>query len=193
MTPAGSGLVVSSGTLSPMKWCVLVLFAACGGANAGLILEGSTGGSVEVTSSLDESPVEAPEDVDAHLHETPSYTADGDKLYVEVTSDDKHEALLIRSATAGMAATDFVVPVTDGGDIELHVEVASLETAPEGTSCRLKIFVLRMPQHDLLAIADGGGATTGRIPSEECLSATGTSIVRDKLPLLFRKQLEAKQ
>jgi hypothetical protein len=173
-----------------MKSCVLVLVAACGGATAGF----SVGGGVNVTSSLDEDPHAAPPaDLDQHLHETPSYTADADKLYVEVTSDDEHGALLIQSATAGLAATDFVVPVSDGGDVELHVEVASLTVAPEGTSCQLKIFVLRMPQHDLLAIADGGAQTTGRVDSEECLSATGTAIVRDKLPVFFRRQLEAKQ
>jgi hypothetical protein len=173
-----------------MQWCVLVLVTACGGATAGLSVETA----VNVTSSLDEGAHGAPPaDVDEHLHETPSYTADGDRLYVEVTSDDAHGALLIKSATAGMASTDFVVPVSDGGDIELHVEVASLTTEPQGTTCRLKIFVMRMPQHDLLAIADGGAQVTGRIPSEECLSATGTSIVRDKLPPFFRRQLEAKQ
>jgi hypothetical protein len=177
-----------------MKRCVLLLLAACSGGAAGVSFGGAVDGAVKVTSSLDETgQAPPPEEVEMHLHETQSYTADIERLYVEVTSDDAHEALLIKSANAGMAATDFVVPVEDGGDIELHVEVASLVTAPEGTSCRLKIFVLRMPQHDLLAIADGGAETTGRVPSEECLAATSTSIVRDKLPLLFRKQLAAKQ
>jgi hypothetical protein len=173
-----------------MQRCVLVLVAACSGGTAGISLEHA----VNVTTSLEEGELAPPpEQVDLHLHETPSYGADGDKLYVEVTSEDTHSALLIQSATAGMAATDFVVPVTDGGDVELSVEVASFTTVPEGTTCRLKIFVLRMPQHDLLAIADGGAQTTGRVPAEDCLSVTGTAIVRDKLPLLFRKQLEAKQ
>jgi hypothetical protein len=173
-----------------MLRCCLVLVAACGGATASL----SVSGGVQVTSSLDETPEAVPPaDIDLHLHETPSYGADVDKLYVEVTSDDEHGELLIKSATEGLAATDYVVPVSDGGDVELHVEVASFVTEPQGTTCRLKIFVLRMPQHDLLAIADGGAQVTGRVPSEQCLSATGTSIVREKLPLLFRKQLEAKQ
>ncbi len=174
-----------------MKSVVLVLLAACGGGTASVSV--GTSVDVNVTSSLDEAPSQPPEDIDTHLHETPSYTADVDKLYVEITSDDEHGELLIKSATAGLSATDYVVAVTDGGDVELHVEVASFETAPQGTSCRLKIFVLRMPQHDLLAIADGGAQVTGRRPSEECLSATSTSIVRDKLPLLFRRQLEFKQ
>lgn len=180
-----------------MKCVALVLLAACGGGSAAVSVsasvETSVDTSVKVTSSLDEAPSAPPEDIDTHLHETPSYRADGDKLYVEITSDDEHGDLLIKSAVAGLTATDYVVAVTEGGDVELHLEVASFEKAPQGTSCRLKIFVLRMPQHDLLAIADGGAQVTGRRPSEECLSATSTSIVRDKLPVLFQRQLEFKQ
>jgi hypothetical protein len=173
-----------------MQRCVLVLLAACGSTTATVAVEQS----VNVSSSLNEDPTATPPpDLDVHLHETPSYTADIDKLYVEVTADDEHGDVLRQSAAAGLTSTDFVVPVSDGGDIELHVEVATLAAEAHGTSCRVKIFVLRMPQHDLLAIADGGARVTGKVPSDECLSATGTSIVREKLPILFRRQLEAKQ
>ncbi len=167
-----------------------MLLAACGGTTA----TAPAARSFEVTGSLDEAPHASPTaDFDLHLHETPSYTADLDRLYVEVTADDEHGEVLRQSAAAGLESTDFVVPVTDGGDLELHVEVASLDAAPNETRCRVKIFVLRMPQHDLLAIADGGAQVAGRVPSDDCLAATGTSIVRDKLPLVFRRQLEAKQ
>jgi hypothetical protein len=175
-----------------MVRCCLVLLAACGAASGSIAVSGA----VHVNSSLDEAPTtKPPEVIDLHLHETPSYVADLDKLYVQVTSDDKHGDLLIRSATAGLASTDYVVAVDDGGDVELNVEVESLVAEPQGTTCRLKIFVLRMPQHDLLAIADGGAQVTGhrRNPTEDCLSMTGTAIVQQKLPLLFQKQLEAKQ
>jgi hypothetical protein len=173
-----------------LRWCLL-LAAACGGGAASVVVESG----VQVTSSLDETTTAPPpEEVDVHLHETPNYRADGDHLYVEVSSNVAHAELLFRSATAGLAATKFVVPVSDGGDVELHVEVASLVTEPMGTTCRLKIFVMRMPQHDLLAIADGGARVTGHRPnpSEECLSMTGTAIVQQKLPLLFEKQLAVK-
>lgn len=180
-----------------MKCVALVLLTACGGATSSLSVatsvESSVGSSVNVTSSLDEAPSAPPENIDVHLHETPSYTADGDKLYVEITSEHEHGELLIKSATAGLSSTDYVVAVREGGDVELHVEVETFETSAQGTSCRLKIFVLRMPQHDLLAIADGGAQVTGRRPSVECLSATSTAIVRDKLPALFQRQLEFKQ
>jgi len=170
--------------------CALVLFAACGGGGA----TGSFTSSTSVTTSVDVSPTQAPpEDVDVHLHETPSYVVDLDKLYVEITSDDEHADVLRKSAMSSLASTSYVVPVTDGGDIELHVEVASLEAASQRTKCRLKIFVLRLPQHDLLAIADGGADVSGHSPTEACLSATSAAIVRDKLPLVFQRQLDAKQ
>src|SRR4051812_37508448 len=113
-----------------MHRCAFVLLGACGGGAA----TASLSSSVTVTSSVDSSPHEvAPEDVDMHLHETASYVADLDKLYVEITSDDEHADILRQSATTGLAATPYVVPVSDGGDIELHVEVASLAATPHGT------------------------------------------------------------
>jgi len=178
-----------------MLRCCLVLVAACGGATANVVVESKVEGGVQVTSSLEETTnAPPPEEVDLHLHETPNYKADGDHLYVEVSSEDEHAELLIRSATAGLAATKYVVAVDDGGDVELHVEVENLVTEPTGTTCKLKIFVLRMPQHDLLAIADGGAQVTGHRPkpTEDCLSMTGTAIVQQKLPLLFEKQLAQK-
>jgi len=182
-----------------MLRCCLVLLAACGAATANVAVETKVESKVEgdvlVTSSLEETTnAPPPEQVHVHLHETLSYKADGDHLFVEVSSEDEHAELLIRSATAGLAATDYVVAVDDGGDVELHVEVESLVTEPTGTTCKLKIFVLRMPQHDLLAIADGGAQVTGhrKNPTEDCLSMTGTALVQQKLPLLFEKQLAQK-
>lgn len=167
-----------------------IVLAACGGG----IATGSFRSSTSVTTSVDVSPTEAPPaDVDAHLHETASYFADLDNLYVEITSDDEHADVLRKSAMSSLASTSYVVPVTDGGDIELHVEVASLVATSQKTKCRLKIFVMRLPQHDLLAIADGGADVSGHSPTDTCLSATSAAIVRDKLPLVFHRLLEAKQ
>ncbi len=184
-----------------MRCCVLVLVAACGSGSASVAITASTSTTtsteVHVTSTIDEAPAEPPpEAVDVHLHETPSYVADVDKLYVEIESEGDHADLLKKSAINGLVATAYAVQVPDGGDIELHVEVASLtpaQTGPNAMTCAVKIFVMRMPQHDLLAIADGGASATGRYSAEQCLSATGTAIVRDKLPKIFERQLAAKQ
>lgn len=185
-----------------MRCCVLVLVAACGSGTASVGLSASVSTStssaeVQVTSSIDEAPAEPiPEDVDVHLHETPSYVADVDKLYIEITSDGDHADLLRKSAVSGLVATAYAVEVDDGGDLELHMEVASLTPShppPDAMTCAVKIFVMRMPQHDLLAIADGGASATGRHSTEQCLSATSMAIVRDKLPTIFERQLAAKQ
>jgi hypothetical protein len=180
--------------------CALALLAACSSGATSLDVSTSASASasastdIDVTSSIDEAPTEpAPEEVDVHLHETPSYIADLDKLYVEVTSEGEHAELLRKSAITGLTSTPYAVEVDDGGDLELEVMVASLTPDANTTSCSVKIFVLRMPQHDLLAIADGGASATGRDPTAQCLSATGTAIVRDKLPKIFQRQLEAKQ
>ena len=172
-----------------MYRCAFIVLVGCGGGLASV----SVAGSMHVTSSVDESPHEpAPEDVDTHLHETASYVADFDRLYVEITADNEHAEVLRRSAMAGLAATPQVTPATDGGDLELHVEVANVVVTPRGTDCKVKVFVLRLPQHDLLAIADGSATATGPDSTQTCLAATSTAIVRDKLPTFFRRQLEAK-
>jgi len=83
--------------------------------------------------------------------------------------------------------------VADGGDVELHLELAALAPARDVTTCKVKIFVLRLPQHDLLAIADGGARATGAAQTNTCLSTVGTAIVREKLPVLLQRQLDAKK
>jgi hypothetical protein len=171
-----------------------VTAAASASASASATGSATASTEVEVESTVDENPDRAaPEAVDVHLHETPSYAADVDRLYVEIESDGDYADLLRKSAISGLIATAYAVQVDDGGDLELHMEVSGLSPDPGATNCAVKIFVMRMPQHDLLAIADGGATATGRNPTEQCLSATGTAIVRDKLPKIFQRQLAAKQ
>ena len=167
------------------------MVAACGGGTAAVKTEGTS----TATMSITEHPTEAlPDHVDGHLHETAAHTADLDKLYVEITSDGDHEAVLKQSASAGLGAVPYAALVEDGGDVELHVELAGLTPVPpDGTSCKVKIFVLRLPQHDLLAIADGGARASGDGMADSCLSTIGTTIVRQKLPPLLQRQLDAKK
>jgi hypothetical protein len=174
-----------------MRLGVLVLLAACGGGTAATKVE-PTG---TATMNLDENPKEkAPEDVDSHIHPPPMHVADLDKLYVEISSDGDHGDVLKKSAGSGLGAVPYAQLVEDGGDVELHVEVAALTPVPpDGTSCKVKIFVLRLPQHDLLAIADGGARASGDGMADSCLSAIGTNIVRQKLPPLLQRQLDAKK
>ena len=161
-----------------------VLLCACGGS-AGV--SGSATATLTVGSN---GPL--PADVDVHLHETPSYTADAERLYVEITSDGDHADVLRKSVTTGIGTLPNIVSVADGGDVELHVELASLTPAGGGTACAVKMFVMRLPQHDLLAIADGSGRATGTGAIDSCLTATGTAIVKQKLPPFLQRQLQGK-
>ena len=126
-----------------------------------------------------------------HLHQVAVYSADFDRLYVEVTSDGEHANVLRESATTGLSTVPYIVSVEDEA-VELHVEIASLTAASNSVTCGVKIFVMRLPQHDLLAIADGSGRAAGANAADVCLSATGAAIVQQKLPPFLERQLDAK-
>lgn len=163
--------------------------AACGGAAAG-----SASASMTVTDAETRmAPMEpVPMCIKGHHH--PGAAADPSKLFVEITADDgTHANVLRQSATTGLHDVPYAVSVADGGDVELHVEVASLAPARDTIACKVKIFVLRLPQHDLLGIADGGARASGVSQAETCLSTIGTAIVREKIPVLLERQLEAKR
>jgi hypothetical protein len=156
---------------------VLVVIAACGGTTP------------PVNELAPNEPV--PDHVKDHQHIAPAHTDDPSKLYVEITSDGDHEDVLRKGAGAGLATVPYAVAVDEGGDVELHAELASLTPASGSVACKVKIFVMRLPQHDLLGIADGGARASGE--ADLCLSTIGTTIVRDKLPMLLHRQLDAKK
>jgi hypothetical protein len=163
-------------------WALAVL-AACGSTP-----------STSTVSSTGIAPSEPPPaHVLEHRHDAPAHADDPDKLYVEISSDGDHGELLRQSAMSGLGAVPYAVAADTGADVELHVELASLSPAANATSCKVKIFVLRLPQHDLLGIADGGARATGPRQADTCLSTIGTAIVREKLPVLLRRQLDAKR
>ena len=112
---------------------------------------------------------------------------------VATASDGEHGDVLRQSATTGLGAVPSTVSVAEGGDVELHVELTSLAPASNETACKVKIFVMRLPQHDLLGIADGGARATGRGQTDSCLSMIGAAIVRDKVSVLLQRQLDAKR
>jgi hypothetical protein len=159
----------------------LALVTACAACAAAPVSKTST--------KLTTAPAEpAPADIAEHQHADRAHADDPTKLYVEVTSDADHGDVLRRSATTGLANVAYAVAVADGGDVELHAELASLTPA----TCHVKIYVLRLPQHDLLAIADGS-AHADRASADACLSAVGTAVVRDKVPAVLDRQLAAKR
>jgi hypothetical protein len=131
----------------------------------------------------------------SHRHGPASHPDDPRRLYVEVVAEGSHREALEDGATAGLAGVAFAVPVRDGGDIELQVEVSRLETVGRHTQCSVKILAIRLPAHDLLGIADGAGRAAGTIDDAEdaCVQSVGEALVRGKLRGLLRRQLSAKR
>ena len=168
----------------------LALLAGCGGASATASgsASASASESVSVSASIDDTPSEPPPQ---HVcsRTLPNHAQDIEKLYIEITSKGEHRDVLRESAIAGLNAVPYAVTTEAGADVELHVEVAALTPA----ECKVKIFIMRLPQHDLLAIADGGGEMSGRVKPDTCLWQVGDAIVRQKLPPFLQRRLADKR
>jgi hypothetical protein len=130
----------------------------------------------------------------SHRH-GPSANQDPNTLFVETYTNGSHGGALHRGARAGLSHVRFAVPVDHGGEIELQVEVASLGTAGDQTTCKVKILVLRLPQHDLLGIADGAaraGGTDDRA-ADDCIEAVTATLVRNRVRTLLQRHRDAKR
>jgi hypothetical protein len=116
-------------------------------------------------------------------------------LYVEITPEGKHRGALRDGAAAGLAKISFVVRSSGNSDVELQPEVARLDQAGGVTTCSVKILVLRLPQHDLLGIADASGragGTDGRARND-CIHGVTSTLVRGRVRALLRRRLDAKR
>jgi hypothetical protein len=125
-------------------------------------------------------------------HHGPARMDDPRHLYVEVDAD---HAALRDGAAKGLSNVGYVIPARHNGDVELQVEASRLDTAGDTTHCSVKILVLRLPQHDLLGIADGSArarGTDGRA-EDDCLSTLSASLVRGKVRALLRRRLDEKR
>ncbi|HEY5945457.1 MAG TPA: hypothetical protein VIV40_08195, partial [Kofleriaceae bacterium] len=101
-----------------------------------------------------------------------------------------HRGALRDGATAGLANVGFVVRADHNGDVELQPEVSRLDGSGRATVCSVKILVLRLPQHDLLGIADGSGRGGAR---DDCIATVTTTLVRGKVRGLLRRRLDEKR
>lgn len=125
----------------------------------------------------------------------PGRRDDPHHLYVEVAARGSHGGALRAGAGAGLASVSFAVPAGRAGDVELQLEVAKLGVAGNATTCTVKILVLRLPQHDLLGIADGSahvGGTDGRA-RDDCVAGVSTALVRGKARAMLRRRLDEKR
>lgn len=196
-----------------MRGPALLLLAGCGGVSASGSVTASASTTVSTSTStlpttdgtssetsaanvvcnVGEAHGRAPDHEFDHehgdQHETPTHQTEVDKLYIEVTSQGDHGEVLRKTATSALGSIPYAVPTEEGADLELYVELASLTPA----ECKVKIYMLRLPQHDLLAIADGAAQRTGRTADDLCLSMVDDAIVRTKLPPFLQKRLDDKK
>jgi len=128
-------------------------------------------------------------------HHGPGRPEDTHHLYVEIAAEGSHRGALRAGAEDGLAKISFVTPASDSGDVELQAEVTRLDTVGHTTMCSVKILVLRLPQHDLLGIADGSGhvgGTDGRA-RDDCIAGVSVTLVRGKVRTLLRRRLDDKR
>lgn len=133
----------------------------------------------------------------SHRHEPAAHPDDTSRLYVELSLDRSHRGPLREGAKAGLARVPFAVqvPVNQGGDVELQIDVARLDVVGNETVCTLKILVLRLPQHDLLGTAEGNaraGGTHGQA-GDDCIERLGESLIGGKVRTMLQQRLGEKR
>jgi hypothetical protein len=130
-----------------------------------------------------------------HHHSPAAHPDDARHLYVEISADGSHEDALRDGAQDGLSRLAFAKTIGDGGDVELQVEVAQLDVVGQTTQCKVKILVMRLPQHDLQGIADGAARAggTGDQAAEDCIRKLGGSLVAGKVRGLLRRRLDDKR
>lgn len=126
-----------------------------------------------------------------HRH-GPNRADDPSRLYVEVFANRDP---LRHGAMVALQKIRYVVATNHNGDLELQVEAPLVESSGNQTVCRVKILALRLPQHDLLAVADAGGRARGigGAAAEQCLAATTQTLVRGKVRTLLDRRLRDKR
>ena len=128
-------------------------------------------------------------------HHGPSTNTNPSTLFVEIHADGSHDDALVAGAAAGLRQVRFARQVDGGGELELAVEVARLETRGRETACAVKVLALRLPQHDLLGIADASARASGTDDdaAADCIMQVTSALVRGKVRKLLQRRLAAKR
>jgi hypothetical protein len=126
-----------------------------------------------------------------HHHGPRAHPDDLQHLYVEIAAS----GALADGVQQGLTALGFTVPLSldRGGDVELEPGLVISQTRDTGKKrCTVKILVYRLPQHDLLGVADGAAFAEGA-SEDACASTLATALVRGKVATLLRRQLAEKR
>lgn len=130
----------------------------------------------------------------AHHHAEPE-VRDPRKLHVEINSGGSHSDAVHAGAAEGLSRVHFAVPVEERGEVELQVDVAQVDVVGNRTLCKVKVLVLRLPNHSMLGIVEGsaraGGTDDGA--AEACVERLGATLVRGKTRTLLRRELRARR
>lgn len=129
-----------------------------------------------------------------HRHGPPR-DDDPDRLYVEIRAEGSQRTALHDGAARGLERVAFAAAATRDADVELRPRVSSLDRVGELTMCSVNILVLRLPEHDLLGIADGSARAQGTDgqAADDCVAGVTASLISGKVRTLLRHRLDAKR
>ncbi|HUS63556.1 MAG TPA: hypothetical protein VMZ28_03395 [Kofleriaceae bacterium] len=130
----------------------------------------------------------------AHHHGDP-LAGDRRTLYVELSAEGDHDDALHAGASAGLAQIQFASQrdLNTGGEIELQLRAREINSTDDTTSCTVKVLIVRLPKHSLLAMAEASGRARGSNSADDCVEGVTTALVRGKIRTALRRQLRLKR
>ena len=132
----------------------------------------------------------------AHRHGEPDL-GDPGTLQVELSAEGDHDDALAAGAGAGLAQVRFAAQrdLNGGGEVELQLRARDVQASGDATVCTVKILIVRLPKHSLVAMAEASGRArgTGGTAAEDCVEGVTAALVRGKVRTALRRQLRARR
>jgi hypothetical protein len=130
----------------------------------------------------------------AHHHGDP-IAGDRRTLYVELSAEGDHDSALESGASAGLSRIDFASQrdLNSGGEVELQLRARDIQSSDNATACTVKVLIVRLPKHSLLAMAEASGRARGSNAADDCVEGVTTALVRGKIRTALRQQLRLKR
>ena len=130
----------------------------------------------------------------AHHHGDP-IAGDRRTVYVELSAEGDHDDALESGAATGLSHINFASrrDLNSGGELELQLRARDIQSTDSATSCTVKILLVRLPKHSLLAMAEGSGRARGSNSADDCVEGVTAALVRGKVRTALRRQLSQKR